>query len=128
MTMAKCNYSYLLPMKLQDATGIVWATAFDEVGTNLIKKIAKELYILQNDATTTQTPCAVINTLVLHRYSFTLLVSTNTYNSEHKIKVTINKIYSVDYKTKCDALLAEIARLFAQPWPYSRTAAQLQYF
>ncbi|GLJ05414.1 hypothetical protein SUGI_0017860 [Cryptomeria japonica] len=102
-------------MKLQDATRTVWATVFDEVGTYLIKKTAKELYILQNDATTTQTPCVVINTLVSHRYSFTLLVSTDTYNYEPKMKVTINKICTVDYKAECDALLTEIARLSAHP-------------
>ncbi|GLJ21547.1 hypothetical protein SUGI_0399320 [Cryptomeria japonica] len=105
------NYSYLLPMKLQDATGTAWATSFDEVGIDLIKKIAKELYILQNDVTTTQTPYVVINTLVSHRYMFTLLVSTNTYNFEPKMKVTISKIYVVDYKAEYNALLAEIAHL-----------------
>ncbi|GLJ10223.1 hypothetical protein SUGI_0124330 [Cryptomeria japonica] len=115
MTMVECNYNYLLPMKLQDAPGTVWATTFDEVGTNLVKKSAKELYILQNDTTTTQTPCVVINTLISYRHTFTLLVSIDTYNSEPKMKVTINKICVVDYKAECDALLAEIARLSAQP-------------
>ncbi|GLJ53618.1 hypothetical protein SUGI_1143740 [Cryptomeria japonica] len=115
MTMAECNYSYFLPVKLQDATGTVWATAFDEVGTQLIKKIAKELCALENDATTTKTPCSMINKLVSHHYSFTLLVSTIMYNFESKMKVMINKVSSVDYKSECDALLAEIARLSAQP-------------
>ncbi|GLJ50747.1 hypothetical protein SUGI_1080950 [Cryptomeria japonica] len=113
MSMAEYNYSYLLLMKLQDATRIVWATAFDEVGTDLIKKTIKELYILQNDATTTQTPYVVINTVVLHRYTFTLLISTDTYNYEPKMKVTINKICDVDYKVGCNALLTEIACLSA---------------
>ncbi|XP_059064419.1 replication protein A 70 kDa DNA-binding subunit A-like [Cryptomeria japonica] len=114
MTMAECNYSYLLPMKLQNVTGTIWATTFDEVGTQLINKIAKELCALQNDTITTQTPCSMINKLVSHRYSFTLLVSTNTCNSESKMKVTINKIYFVDYKSECDALLVEIACLSTQ--------------
>ncbi|GLJ17320.1 hypothetical protein SUGI_0300710 [Cryptomeria japonica] len=121
--MEEYNYSYLLPMKLQDAIGTVWETSFDEVGTDLIKKSAKDLYILENDNTTTQTPCALINTLVSHRYTFTSLVSTDTYNSEPKMKVTINKICVVDYKAECDALIAEIARLFAQPYPCTRTLA-----
>ncbi|GLJ20107.1 hypothetical protein SUGI_0364840 [Cryptomeria japonica] len=108
--MVECNYNYLLPMKLQDATGTIWATAFDEVVTDLIKKTAKELY-MQNDVTTTQTPCVVINTVVSHCYMFTMLVSTDTYNSEPKMKVAINKIYEVDYKAECNALLVEIARL-----------------
>ncbi|GLJ20113.1 hypothetical protein SUGI_0365020 [Cryptomeria japonica] len=109
--MEEYNYSYLLPMKLQDAIGTTWATTFDEVGTNLIKKTTKELYVLQNDVTTTQTPCAIIKIVISHCYTFTLLVSTDTYNSKPKMKVTINKICEVDYKAKCNALLVDIARL-----------------
>ncbi|GLJ36237.1 hypothetical protein SUGI_0727420 [Cryptomeria japonica] len=109
--MAECNYSYLLPIKLQDLTGTLWATAFYDVGTHLIKKTAKELSALENDATTIETPCSVIKNLVSHHYSFTLVVSTDTYNSESKMKVTINKVSSLDFKSKCDALLAEIGRL-----------------
>ncbi|GLJ11753.1 hypothetical protein SUGI_0176140 [Cryptomeria japonica] len=82
MTMQDCHYSYLLPVKLQDATSTLWATAFDDVGIRLLKKTAKELCALENDATTTKTPCSVINKIVSHHYSFTLMVSTDTYNSE----------------------------------------------
>ncbi|GLJ48131.1 hypothetical protein SUGI_1016230 [Cryptomeria japonica] len=111
MTMQDCNYSYLLPVKLQDATSTLWATAFDDVGIRLLHKTAKELCALENDAATTETPCSVINKLLSHHYSFTLLVSTNTYNSESKMKVTVNKVSPVDFKAECDALLAEIGRL-----------------
>ncbi|GLJ05031.1 hypothetical protein SUGI_0009760 [Cryptomeria japonica] len=115
MSMVQCNYNYHLPMKLQDVTGTLWATAFDEVGIDLIKKNAKELYMLQNGVNTTQTPRVVINTVVLHRYTFTLLVSTDTYNFEPKLKVAINKVYEVGYIAECNALLAKIARLSTQP-------------
>ncbi|GLJ26742.1 hypothetical protein SUGI_0521040 [Cryptomeria japonica] len=111
MTMVECNYSYLLPVNLPDGTGTAWAIAFDDVGTQLIKKTAKELCALENDATTTKTPCSVIKKLVSHHYSFTLLVSTDTYNFESNMKVTINKVSSVDYKSECDALLTEIGHL-----------------
>ncbi|XP_059064336.1 replication protein A 70 kDa DNA-binding subunit E-like [Cryptomeria japonica] len=111
MTMKESNYNYLLPVKLQDATGTLWATAFDDVGIRLIKKTTKELCALENDATITKTPFFVINKLVSHHYSFTLLVFTDTYNSESKMKVTINKVSFVDYKFECDALLAKIGHL-----------------
>ncbi|GLJ52801.1 hypothetical protein SUGI_1124820 [Cryptomeria japonica] len=114
MTMQDCNYSYLLPVKLQDAIGTLWATAFDEGGIHLLHKTTKELCALQNDATTTETPCSVIKRLLSHHYSFTLLVSTDTYNSESKMKVTVNKVSPVDFKAECDALLAEIGRLSTQ--------------
>ncbi|GLJ11743.1 hypothetical protein SUGI_0175960 [Cryptomeria japonica] len=114
MTMEECNYTYLLPAKLQDATVTVWATAFDDVGTQLIKKTGKEHSTLENDVTTTETPFSVIKNLVSHHYSFTLLVSIDTYNSESKMKVTINKVSSVDYKSDCNALLIEIGHLSTQ--------------
>ncbi|XP_057854321.2 replication protein A 70 kDa DNA-binding subunit A-like [Cryptomeria japonica] len=106
MTMQDYNYSYLLPVKLQDATGTLWATAFDDVGIHLLHKTAKELCALENDATTIETPFLVIKRLLSHHYSFTLLVSTDTYNSESKMKGTVNKVSPVDFKAECDALLA----------------------
>ncbi|GLJ14690.1 hypothetical protein SUGI_0238040 [Cryptomeria japonica] len=111
MSMQDCNYSYLLPLKLQDATGTLWGTAFDEGGNHLLHKTAIHLYALQNDATTTETPSSVIKRELSHYYSFTLLVSIETYNSESKMKVTINKVAPVDFKAECHALLAEISCL-----------------
>ncbi|GLJ56791.1 hypothetical protein SUGI_1260810 [Cryptomeria japonica] len=104
MTMQDYNYSYLLPVKLQDARGTLWATTFDDIGIHLLHKTAKELCALENDATT-ETPCAVIKRLLSHHYSFTLLVSTDTYNSKSKMKVRVNKVSPVDFKAECDALL-----------------------
>ncbi|XP_059075267.1 replication protein A 70 kDa DNA-binding subunit C-like [Cryptomeria japonica] len=84
-------------------------------GIDLIKRTTKELYMLQNDVSITLTPCVVINTVVSHRYMFTLLVCTDTYNFEPKLKVAINKVYEVDYIAECNALLVDIAHLSAQP-------------
>ncbi|GLJ38682.1 hypothetical protein SUGI_0788430 [Cryptomeria japonica] len=71
MTMQDGNYSYFLPVKLQDATGTLWATAFDEGGIHLLHKTAKELCALQNDSTTTETPYSVIFTsLFIHTAGF----------------------------------------------------------
>ncbi|GLJ06069.1 hypothetical protein SUGI_0031250 [Cryptomeria japonica] len=111
MSMQDYNYSYLLPLKLQDAIGTLWSTAFDEGGNHLLLKTARQLYALQNDATTIETTSSVIKRVQSHYYSFTLLVSTETYNSESKMKVTINKVAPVDFKVECHALLAEISCL-----------------
>ncbi|GLJ28238.1 hypothetical protein SUGI_0554710 [Cryptomeria japonica] len=114
MTMQDYNYSYLLPLKLQDATGTLWAIAFDEGSIHLLHKTVKQLCALQNDATTTETACSVIKRLLSCHYSFTLSVSTETYNSESKMKVTVNKVSPVDFKAECHALLPEINHLSTQ--------------
>ncbi|XP_057858100.2 replication protein A 70 kDa DNA-binding subunit C-like [Cryptomeria japonica] len=106
MSMQDYNYSYLLRLKLQDAIGTLWATAFDEGGNHLLHKTARQLYALQNDAATTKTPSSVMKRVLSHYYSFTLLVSTETYNSGSKMKVTVNKVAPVDFKAECHALLA----------------------
>ncbi|GLJ35210.1 hypothetical protein SUGI_0708600 [Cryptomeria japonica] len=111
MTMQDCNYSYLLPLKLQDDIGTLWATAFDEGSIHLLHKTAKQLYALQNDGTTTETPSSVIKRALSCYYSFTLLVSTETYNSETKMKVKVNKVAPVEFKAECHALLAKIGCL-----------------
>ncbi|XP_059078107.1 replication protein A 70 kDa DNA-binding subunit A-like [Cryptomeria japonica] len=89
----------------------LWATAFDEGGIHLLHKTAKQLYALQNDATTTETPSSVIKRLLSRYYSFTVLLSTKTYNSESKMKMTVNKVAPVDFKVECHALLAETSYL-----------------
>ncbi|XP_059066516.1 replication protein A 70 kDa DNA-binding subunit C-like [Cryptomeria japonica] len=111
MSMQDCDYSYLFPLKLQDAIGTLWATAFDESGNHLLQKTTRQLYALQNDATTIETPSSVIKRVLSRYYSFTLLVSTKTYNSESKMKVMVNKVSLVDFKAECHALLAEISCL-----------------
>ncbi|XP_059070089.1 replication protein A 70 kDa DNA-binding subunit C-like [Cryptomeria japonica] len=109
----ECNYKYLLQMKLQDHTRSVWANVFDEVGTKLLALYAKELYILQYDLTIEKTPHNILNKAMFKHYSFTTLVSTNTYNSERRIKVTINKVQRLDFEVESTDLLVEIARMGA---------------
>ncbi|XP_057840065.1 replication protein A 70 kDa DNA-binding subunit A-like [Cryptomeria japonica] len=109
----ECNYKYLLQMKLQDHTGSVWAKAFDEVGTKLLSLSANELYILQYDLTIEKTPHSILNKVMFKHYSFTALVSTDTYNFERKIKVTINKVQRLNFEDESTYLLAEIARMGA---------------
>ncbi|GLJ33994.1 hypothetical protein SUGI_0683730 [Cryptomeria japonica] len=115
MNMQDYNYSYLLPLKLQDATSTLWATSFDEGGNHLLHKTTRQLYTLQNDATTKETPSSVIKAVLSHYYSFTVLVCTETYNSESKMKVTVKKVAPVDFKAECHALLAEISCLSTKP-------------
>lgn len=109
----ECNYKYLLQMKLQDQTGIVWASAFDEVGTELLALSAKELYMLQYELTTKKTPRSILNEAMFNYYSFTILVSTDTYNFERRIKLTIKKAQRLDFEAECSYLLAEIAQMGA---------------
>ncbi|XP_059066733.1 replication protein A 70 kDa DNA-binding subunit A-like [Cryptomeria japonica] len=109
----ECNYKYLLQMKLQDQTSSLWANAFDEVGTQLLALSAKELYMLQYDLTIEKTPRSILNKVMFTHYNFTVLVSTYTYNSERRLKVTINKVQRLDFEVECNYLLAEISRMGA---------------
>ncbi|XP_059076451.1 replication protein A 70 kDa DNA-binding subunit A-like [Cryptomeria japonica] len=70
----ECNYKYLLQMKLQDHTGALWATAFDEVGIDILQISAKELYMLQYDLTTQKTPQSIIKRVLLSSFVFTLSI------------------------------------------------------
>ncbi|XP_059070628.1 replication protein A 70 kDa DNA-binding subunit C-like [Cryptomeria japonica] len=66
---------------LQDHTGSLWGTAFDEVGTNLLGMSAKELYMLQYDLAANRTPQSIIKNVLLSTFVFTLSVTTENYNS-----------------------------------------------
>ncbi|XP_059064339.1 replication protein A 70 kDa DNA-binding subunit C-like [Cryptomeria japonica] len=97
-------------MKLQDHTDTLWATGFDEVGTNLLQISAKDLYMLQYDLTTKRTPQTIIKRVLLSCFVFTLSVTTNMYNSEPRLKATITKVTNINFQAECTLLLAEIAR------------------
>ncbi|XP_059071786.1 replication protein A 70 kDa DNA-binding subunit A-like [Cryptomeria japonica] len=107
------NYKYLLQMKLQDPTNNLWANGFNEFDTKLLGTFAKELYILQYDMTIGKTPRSIIDKVIPMHYTFTLLVSTDTYNFERRLKVIVNKVAKVDFEAQCIDLLAEIARMGA---------------
>ncbi|XP_057828007.2 replication protein A 70 kDa DNA-binding subunit C-like [Cryptomeria japonica] len=98
-------------MKLLDHTGTLWATAFDEVGTNLLQISAKDLYMLQYDLTTKRTPQTIIKGVLLSSFVFTLSITTDMYNSEPRLKATITKVTNINFQAECTLLLAEIARM-----------------
>ncbi|GLJ17696.1 hypothetical protein SUGI_0308820 [Cryptomeria japonica] len=107
----ECNYKYLLQMKLQDHTGTLWATAFDEVGTNLLQISTKDLYMLQYDLTTKRTPQTIIKGVLLSSFVFTLSITTDMYNSKPRLKATVTKVTNINFQAECTLLLAEIARM-----------------
>ncbi|GLJ24972.1 hypothetical protein SUGI_0478060 [Cryptomeria japonica] len=98
---------------LQDHTGSLWGTAFDEVGTNLLGISAKELYMLQYDLAANKTPQSIIKNVLLSTFVFTLSVTTKNYNLQTRLKTTITKAMPVDFQGECALLLADIAQMIA---------------
>ncbi|GLJ10396.1 hypothetical protein SUGI_0127410 [Cryptomeria japonica] len=98
---------------LQDHTGSLWGTAFDEVGTNLLGISAKELYMLQYDFPANRTPQSIIKNVLLSTFIFTLFVTIETYNSQMRLKTTITKATPIDFQGECALLLVDIARMSA---------------
>ncbi|XP_059077969.1 replication protein A 70 kDa DNA-binding subunit C-like [Cryptomeria japonica] len=98
---------------LQDHTDSLWATAFDEIGKNLLNISAKDLYMLQYDLTTARTPQSIIKDVVLLSFIFTLSITIDMYNSHTRIKATITKATTIDFQVECALLLADIARMSA---------------
>ena len=82
LTFPECNYRYVLQVKIEDPTGGLWATAFDEAATKLIGMPAKELYMLQFNHDSENSVELVIKNLQYHQYHFTLSNHMEMYNNE----------------------------------------------
>ena len=95
-TFPKYNYRYILQVNIEDPTGGLWATTFDEVATKLVGIPTKELYMLQFNHENEHSIDFFIQNLQYHQFHFTLSNHLETYNNESCLKsiiVDVNKFF-----------------------------------
>ncbi|KAG0464599.1 hypothetical protein HPP92_018763 [Vanilla planifolia] len=82
-----CEYRYLLQAQVQDHTGVVWVTAFQESGEDILGCTAKELFLLR------------------------LKIKEEHYGEEQRVKITVVKAERVNPSTESRYLLEEITKV-----------------
>ena len=108
---ANCTpeYRYLLGLQIMDASGVSWATAFQETGHLVLSKTADELQMLKE-----QNPDAFDKALrdaIWTHKRFRLRVTQDTYNDEARQKVTITGVDDINFAYESKVLLNYLEKL-----------------
>ena len=110
-TFSDCDYRYVLQVKLEDHTGSLWATAFDETTTKLLCMPAKELYMLQFDDNEPDRAEFSIRTAQYNQFLFTITSKMEPYNDELHMNSTILEVARLDFISECTSLFDGIIAL-----------------
>lgn len=86
----ECDYRYLLQAQIQDHTGLIWVTAFQESGEEIIGCSAKELSRLKSEDEDDNFSKILVSRLFVP-FLFRLKIKEETYGEEQKVKVTVAK-------------------------------------
>lgn len=104
-----CDYRYLLQAQIQDHTGLIWVTAFQESGEEILGCSAKELYMLKNEEQDDRF-AEVIHSGLFVEFLLKLKVKEETYGDEQKVKITIVKADRVDFASESRYLLDVLSK------------------
>ncbi|XP_052200030.1 replication protein A 70 kDa DNA-binding subunit A [Diospyros lotus] len=109
----ECDYRYLLQAQVQDHTGLMWVTAFQESGEEILGCLAKELYFLKYEEQDDVKFAETIRSCLFTEYLFRLKIKEELYGDEQRVKITVVRAEKVNYSGESRYLLGLISR--AQP-------------
>jgi replication factor A1 len=105
-------YRYLLSGQIQDHTGVTYATAFEEGGTNIIGLSVQALFDIKEDDDAKFAD--VIQGIRFQLYLFKVKVMEDTYNDEARIKCSIVNALKLDSLKESGYLLGAIDSLLQE--------------
>lgn len=106
-----CDYRYLLQVQIQDHTGLIWATAFQESGEEILGYPAKELYLLKYESNDDTRFADIIRSRLFYQYLFKLKIKEEMYGDERRVKITIFKADEVSYSSESRYMLDLISKV-----------------
>lgn len=101
----ECDYRYLLQVQIQDHTGMAWVTAFQESGEEIMGCPAKQLYTLKHESQNDEEFAVIVRNRLFHQYMLKLKIKEETYAEEHRLKMTVVKVDTVNYTSESRYLL-----------------------
>lgn len=99
----ECEFRYLLQAQIQDHTGIIWVTAFQESGEEMMGISAKEMFMLkeQDDDRFRE----IVRSRLFNQLLFRLKIKEELYGDEQRVKITVVKAEKVNYSSESKYLL-----------------------
>nr|GEW81635.1 replication protein A 70 kDa DNA-binding subunit A-like [Tanacetum cinerariifolium] len=104
-TFDECDYRYMLQVQIQDHTGMIWSTAFQEAGEEILNHSAKDLYFMKNEDQDEDRFAVVFRNAYFNEYSLKLKVKEETYNDIPSVKSTIVKAEKIKFSSNTKNLL-----------------------
>ncbi|GMH04103.1 hypothetical protein Nepgr_005942 [Nepenthes gracilis] len=106
----ECDYRYLLQAQIQDHTGLIWVTSFQESGEEILGCSAKELYNLKNEKQDDDKFTEVIRSRLFLEFLFRLKIKEELYGEEQRVKITVVKADRMDRSTEGRYLLDMLSK------------------
>ncbi|KAK1438236.1 hypothetical protein QVD17_04042 [Tagetes erecta] len=104
-TVDQCEYRYILQLQLQDHTGSTWATAFQEIGEEVMGISAKDLYYIRHEEQDEERFTDIVRNAIYTKYIFKLKVKEETFGDEARVKSTIVKVEKIKASSDTTFLL-----------------------
>ncbi|CAO2841984.1 unnamed protein product [Amaranthus hypochondriacus] len=105
----ECDYRYLLQAQIQDHSGVVWVTAFQETGEEILGCPANELYKLKSEEQDDRF-AEIIRSKIFVPFLFKLKIKEETYGEEQRVKTTVVRADKIDYVAESRHLLDTITK------------------
>ncbi|XP_071702336.1 replication protein A 70 kDa DNA-binding subunit A-like [Rutidosis leptorrhynchoides] len=104
-TVDQCDYRYILGLQIQDHTGLIWVTAFQEAGKEIMGISAKDLYCIKYEEQDEEKFAEIVRNVLHTKYNFKLKVKEETYNDEQQVKSTIVKADKIEFLSETSFFL-----------------------
>ncbi|KAK9061550.1 hypothetical protein SSX86_018732 [Deinandra increscens subsp. villosa] len=118
-TVDECEYRYMLQVQLQDHTGLIWATAFQETGEDIIGIPAKDLHIIKYEKQDEDKFSEIVRNALFKEFSFKLKVKEESYNDDQRVKSNIVKVEQTNFSSNTKVLLQDLERTLKKEDPSS---------
>ncbi|OIT04976.1 PREDICTED: replication protein A 70 kDa DNA-binding subunit B [Nicotiana attenuata] len=107
---AECSLRYIMALKVSDASGEAWLSAFNEQAEKILGCSADELDKLKSEEGETAYQMKLKEaTWVPHL--FRVSVAPQEYNSEKRQRITVRAVAPVDYAAESKYLLEEMSKM-----------------
>ncbi|KAJ3676427.1 hypothetical protein LUZ60_003839 [Juncus effusus] len=111
---AECDYRYILQFQISDHTGVIYVTAFQEAGEEIMGISAKDLYLIKFEEQDEVKYSEIIKNAIFSQYNFKLKVKEETYQDETRVKCSVMKADRVDPINESKYLLGLIDKISSE--------------
>ncbi|CAN1312160.1 Replication protein A 70 kDa DNA-binding subunit B [Linum perenne] len=107
---SECSLRYILALKVTDASGEGWVSAFNDEAEKILGSSADELNQLRSQDDTSSYN-SKLKAATWNPHLFRVSVTQNEYNHEKRQRITVKAVSSIDFAAESKFLLEEISKM-----------------
>lgn len=107
----ECDYRYILQLNIQDHTGDVWVTSFQETGEEILGISAKELYFMKHEEQDDERFVEIVRSVLHNEYCFKLKVKEESWGDEQRVKSSVVKAEKIKFSASMKVRLLEMEKM-----------------